>query len=1218
MNPHPLPTWQFWIDRGGTFTDIVARRPDGTLITHKLLSENPGRYDDAALAGIRDLLGVSRGDAIPAERIAAVKMGTTIATNALLERKGEPTVLFITRGFRDALRIAYQNRPHIFDRHIVLPELLYGAVYEVEERVTARGEVLVPLDEARAARDMREARDEGYRSVAIVLMHAYRYPAHEQRLAKLAGAAGFAQISVSHEVSPLMKLVSRGDTTVVDAYLSPVLRRYVDTIARELPRTRLYFMQSNGGLTDARLFHGKDSILSGPAGGVVGAVRTALAAGIDRIIGFDMGGTSTDVSHYAGGFERAFETLVAGVRMRAPMMSIHTVAAGGGSILHFDGARLRVGPDSAGAHPGPACYRKGGPLTVTDCNVMLGKIQPEFFPRVFGARGDAPLDRAIVDERFASLAAEVARATGRVLGSEELAEGYIRIAVENMANAIKKISVQRGHDVTDYTLVCFGGAAGQHACLVADALAMPRIFIHPYAGVLSAYGVGLADITALRERTVEARLTPSIMSRLEETLDELTSVARAEVTNQGVDPAHIAAHQRAHLRYEGTDTAIVVDFDAPAAMTEEFEKSYRQRYSFLMPRRALIVEAVSVEVVGRSDEIFAPTPIPVSRGGGKEPEAAATARVFSDGRFHETPVFRRVELSAGDRILGPAIIAEANATTVVEPEWQAEVTALEHLVLTRAVPRPKRVAVGTHADPVMLEIFNNLYMAIAEQMGVTLANTAYSVNIKERLDFSCALFDARGNLIANAPHMPVHLGSMGESVKTVIRDNAERMRAGDVYMLNDPYHGGTHLPDITVITPVFDDTAKKVLFYVGSRGHHADVGGITPGSMPPDSRHLDEEGVLIRNFLLVARGHFREREVHELLSSARYPARNVEQNIADLRAMVAANRKGVLELARMTEHFGLEVVHAYMQHVQDNAEESVRRVIDVLKDGAFAYEMDDGAVIRVRISIDHAARSAVIDFTGTSAQLATNFNAPSAVTMAAVLYVFRTLVADDIPLNAGCLKPLQVIIPEGSLLNPRYPAAVVAGNVETSQCVTDALYGALGIMGASQGTMNNFTFGNDRHQYYETISGGSGAGVLGRTADGSLTGFDGADCVQTHMTNSRLTDPEVLEWRFPVLLESFAVRRGSGGQGRWRGGDGAVRRVRFLEAMTAAILSGHRRVAPYGMAGGKPGAVGRNWIQRAGGDIIELRGCDRIDTRPGDVFVIETPGGGGFGPPPSL
>ena len=1206
--------WEFWIDRGGTFTDIVARRPDGTVATHKLLSDNPERYADAAIAGIRHFLAVRPDARIPGGEIEAVKMGTTVATNALLERKGERTILLITKGLADQLRIAYQNRPRIFARHIVLPELLYEKVVEVNERIGAHGEVLVALDAERARRDLQAAYDDGFRSVAIVFMHGYRYPDHEARTAEIARALGFPQVSVSHEVSPLMKLVSRGDTTVVDAYLSPILRRYVDGVANELSGVPLMFMQSNGGLTDARRFQGKDAILSGPAGGIVGAVRTSLGAGFDRIIGFDMGGTSTDVSHYAGEFERAFDTLVAGVRMRAPMMSIHTVAAGGGSILHFDGARYRVGPDSAGANPGPACYRRGGPLTVTDANVMLGKIQPQFFPAVFGRDGNLPVDAETVRQRFAQLAEEIARSTGDQRSAEEVAEGFINIAVGNMANAIKQISVQRGHDVTEYTLCCFGGAAGQHACLVADALGMTRVFIHPLAGVLSAYGMGLADIAALREKSVEVRLSSDNLTAVAETLEELADTARAEVMAQGVPSGRVHVLKRVHLRYDGTDTALVIGYGTLQEMVAEFERAYQKQFSFLMSGRALIAEAVSVEAIGVSD---APDEVPVPPGSRLgPPESAQTAEMFSTGRRHSAPVYRREALQPGDRIDGPAIIAEANATTVIEPGWQAEVTRQDHLVLTRVVARPARVAIGTSVDPVMLEIFNNLYMSIAEQMGLRLANTAYSVNIKERLDFSCALFDGTGNLIANAPHMPVHLGSMGESIKTVIRENAGAMRPGDVYVLNAPYNGGTHLPDVTVITPVFDSAGARVLFYVGSRGHHADIGGITPGSMPPDSRTVEDEGVLIDNFKLVEGGRLREAETVALLSSGRYPARNVAQNLADLRAQVAANEKGVQELRKMVDHFGLEVVSAYMGHVQDNAEEAVRRVIDVLKDGEFKYAMDNGGIISVRITIDNTARRAVIDFSGTSAQLDGNFNAPSAVCMAAVLYVFRTLVDDDIPLNAGCLKPLEVIIPEGSMLRPRYPAAVVAGNVETSQCITDTLYGALGIMGASQGTMNNFTFGNAKYQYYETVSGGSGAGVTAFAPDGTpLDGFDGTDCVQTHMTNSRLTDPEVLEWRFPVLLERFAIRRGSGGAGRWRGGDGAVRRVRFLEPMTAAILSGHRRIAPYGMAGGEPGALGRNWVERADGSRTELGGADKTEVNPGDVFVIETPGGGGFGAP---
>lgn len=1212
--------WEFWIDRGGTFTDIVARRPDGELVTHKLLSENPEQYRDAAVAGIRVLLGVSPAAPIPVERIAAVKMGTTVATNALLERKGEPTLLVTTRGFRDALRIAYQNRPRLFERHIVLPELLYARVVEADERIGAHGDLLQPLDEAALRRELQAAFSGGLRACAIVFMHGYRFHAHEQAAARIAREVGFPQVSVSHEVSPLMKLVARGDTTVVDAYLSPILRRYVQQVASDLPGTRLLFMQSNGGLTDAWKFQGKDAILSGPAGGIVGMARASRHAGFDRVIGFDMGGTSTDVSHYAGEYEREFETLVAGVRMRAPMMSIHTVAAGGGSILHFDGARLRVGPDSAGANPGPACYRRGGPLAVTDANVMLGRVQPDFFPRVFGPQGDEPLDHAVVVQRFTELAERISDATGREQRAEEIAAGFVQIAVGNMAEAIKRISVQRGHDVTRYTLSVFGGAGGQHACAVADALAMTTVFAHPLAGVLSAYGMGLADQTAMRETTVEKPLDSATLPELVSALDTLAAQATESLRSQGVAESRIETVRRVHLKYEGTDTALPVAMDGVDAMRAQFESAYRQRFSFLMPDRRLIVEAVSVEAIGAGEAAATQAAAQRSpRAGRLQP--SATVQAYFDGAWHATPLYRRDDTRPGDRIDGPAIVAEANATTVVEPGWEAEVTSLDHLVLKRIAARRSARAIGTTVDPVMLEIFNNLFMSIAEQMGLRLQNTAYSVNIKERLDFSCALFDAQGQLIANAPHMPVHLGSMSESIRTVMRENSGSMVPGDAYVINDPYHGGTHLPDVTVITPVFDRTGRDILFYVGSRGHHADIGGITPGSMPPFSSSLDEEGVRFINFRLIegrgvgVPGVIREDELMRLLTggggSMKYPARNPAQNVADLRAQIAANEKGREELLRMVDQFGLDVVQAYMGHVQDNAEESVRRVITRLTDGSFAYELDNGAVIRVKITVDRGERSATIDFTGTSAQLPNNFNAPSAVCVAAVLYVFRTLVDDAIPLNAGCLKPLHIVIPRGSMLNPDYPAAVVAGNVETSSCITNALYGALGVMAAAQGTMNNFTFGNERYQYYETISGGSGAGVA--DLQDPASGFDGTDVVQTNMTNSRLTDPEVLEFRYPVLLESYAIRAGSGGAGRWHGGNGGTRRVRFLEPMTASILANNRSIAPFGMAGGAAGAKGRNWVERTDGAREELPHIGSADMRAGDVFVIETPGGGGYG-----
>ncbi len=1194
--------WQFWIDRGGTFTDVVAQRPDGSLVSRKLLSENPEQYPDAALHGIRTLLDIPAGAEIPAAAIRAVKMGTTVATNALLERKGAPTLLAITRGFRDALRIAYQNRPNIFARHIELPELLYSATVEIGERVGPEGDILLALDADKARVDLQAGFDRGLRSLAIVLMHGYRFSDHEKTIAEVARAIGFTQISVSHEVSPLMKLVSRGDTTVVDAYLSPILRRYVDRVASQLGDTRLMFMQSNGGLTDARLFQGKDSILSGPAGGIVGAVRTSAMAGFENIVTFDMGGTSTDVAHYDGDYERAFETLVAGVRMRAPMMRIYTVAAGGGSILHFDGARYRVGPDSAGANPGPACYRRGGPLTVTDCNVMLGRIVPEFFPKVFGPKADQALDAAIVGEKFDALTKEIGTATGDTRAREDAAQGFRMIAIENMANAIKKISTQRGYDVTGYTLCCFGGAGGQHACDMADTLGMTKIFLHPLAGVLSAYGMGLADVRALRERAVESVLDDKLMAEIEDALDDLAKDGCREIEAQDIAAARIETLKRVHLRYQGTDSAIVVDHGTRDEIAARFEAAHRQRYGFVMAERPFIVEALSVEAVGQTESVEDPV-LDAGPGGGA-PEAATVTRMYCAGAWTDTPVYLRENLSPDDIIDGPAIVIEPISTTVLEPGWQARLTRRDHLVLERVVPLERNAAVGTRVDPVMLEVFNNLFMSIAEQMGSTLENTAYSVNIKERLDFSCALFNPQGDLVANAPHMPVHLGSMSDSVRAIIQARGDTMAPDDVYMLNAPYNGGTHLPDITVITPVFDAAGAEVLFFVGSRGHHADIGGITPGSMPPDSRTVEEEGILIDNVTLVECGRFLETEVRDLLSSGPYPARNADQNIADLKAQIAANAMGVRELRRMIDHYSLEVVHAYMSHVQDNAEEQVRRVLGRLRDGTFTYLMDQGSQIKVAITIDRAARRARIDFTGTSAQQPNNFNAPSAVCRAAVLYVFRTLIDEEIPMNEGVLKPLDLIIPEGCMLNPSYPAAVVAGNVETSQVIVDTLYGALGVMAGAQGTMNNFTFGNDTYQYYETICGGSGAGP----------DFDGTDAVHTHMTNSRLTDPEVLEWRFPVEVESFEIRRGSGGAGRHRGGDGARRRIRFREAMTAAILSSHRKVAPFGLDGGEPGALGRNWVERATGERSELSGTDSTEMNPGDVFVIETPGGGGYGP----
>jgi 5-oxoprolinase (ATP-hydrolysing) len=1228
--------WDFWIDRGGTFTDVVARRPDGSLTAHKLLSENPEAYGDAAVQGIRDLLGLAPGEPIPAGRIGAIKMGTTVATNALLERKGERTLLVTTKGFRDALKIGYQARPKIFARHIIKPEMLFERVVEVAERVRADGTVEAAPDLEAIRADLERAMADGIKAVAIVFMHSYHHPRHEREVAALARAMGFLQVSVSHEVSPLIKLVGRGDTTVVDAYLSPILRRYVARVAGELGDAgsiRLMFMMSSGGLTAADLFQGKDAILSGPAGGVVGMAETGGSAGLDRLIGFDMGGTSTDVSHFDGEYERAFETEVAGVRMRAPMMLIHSVAAGGGSVLHFDGARFRVGPDSAGANPGPACYRRGGPLAVTDANVMVGKLMPDFFPRIFGPKQDQPLDADAVCAGFAALASQVnEKGPGSGRSAEEIADGFIKIAVENMANAIKKISVQRGYDVTRYALNCFGGAGGQHACLVADALGMTKVLIHPFSSLLSAYGMGLADIRATRQQAIEEPLGPAAMRKKIDIFETLGNAAVDELRAQGVGQIHVFV--RAHIRYSGTDTALVVpaytahlfgpfrvDRDVLAdlarderliaedqkllqkdidGLKSEFEAAHKARFGFIDEAKELVVEAVSVEAVGGgakfSEPVFAITAAPL-------PAPARRTRFYSGGAWRDAGVYTRDQLAPGHKVAGPAIIIEPHQTIVVEDGWEAELTAKNHLVLARMVPLARGHAIGTKADPVMLEVFNNLFMSIAEQMGVALQNTAYSVNIKERLDFSCAVFAHDSTLVANAPHMPVHLGSMDRAVETIIRENAGRISPGDVYAINAPYNGGTHLPDITVCTPVFDEDSKDILFWVASRGHHADVGGISPGSMSPNATTIEEEGVYIDNFKLVDRGRFCEQELHALLTGAKYPARNPVQNINDLKAQIAANEKGVQELRKMTAQFTLPVVKAYMQHVQDNAAESVRRVIDRLHDSEFAYEMDQGTVIKVRITVDKEKREATVDFTGTSPQQPTNFNAPEPVTRAAVLYVFRVMVDDDIPMNAGCLRPINIVIPKHSMLSPEYPAAVVAGNVEVSQAVTDTLFGALGALAAAQGTMNNLNFGNARHQYYETICSGSPAGP----------GFPGTDAVHTHMTNTRLTDPEVLEFRYPVLLEDFHIRTGSGGHGRWNAGDGVRRTIRFLEAMECTILSGHRIVPPFGLAGGGPGQIGENWVRRKDGGMERLKGADATTLDAGEAVIIQTPTAGGYG-----
>jgi 5-oxoprolinase (ATP-hydrolysing) len=1199
-------TWQFFIDRGGTFTDLVARAPNGNLFTRKLLSENPSAYRDAALAGIADLIGVPRDRPLPAQAIASIRMGTTVATNALLERKGDPVLLIASQGFRDALEIGYQARAKIFARRIEKPSMLYARVVEVPERVRADGGVETPLDRAAVRGALRAARADGIAAVAIVFMHSYAFPAHEREAAKIAREEGFTYIAASHEVSPLVKFVGRGDTAVVDAYLSPLLRRYVDRVASAVrapgppgraARPRLLFMQSSGGLTSAGLFRGKDAILSGPAGGVVGAVETAGAAGFAKVIGFDMGGTSTDVCHYDGAYERSFDSQVAGVRVRAPMMLIHTVAAGGGSILHYDEARFRVGPDSAGADPGPLSYRRQGPLTVTDANVMTGKLVPDLFPRIFGPGQAQKLDDDAVRKAFKSLA----RKLGEARAPEAIADGFIRIAVENMANAIKTISVQRGYDVTEYVLNSFGGAGGQHACLVADALGITSVLIHPLSGVLSAFGMGLASLSATRTRTVLARLDDDGLAALAAIRAPLEAEVRAELLRQGIDAGAIAVSASAHLRYAGTDSALPIPVASLRGMRALFEIAHQKRFGFISPEKEIEIETVEVEAKGGGAEVAAPN---LADEVTTQASPHADTPIFTAGSWHQAPIFSRGALAPGQTVAGPALIIEDHQTVVIEPGWNAQVTARNDLLLTRTAK--KGVArVGKQADPVMVEVFNNLFVSIAEQMGYALQNTARSVNIKERLDFSCAIFDAKGNLVANAPHIPVHLGSMDRSVATVLRELGDALKPGDVYMLNAPYNGGTHLPDITVVTPVFGENSPDLLFFVAARGHHADIGGIAPGSMSPKATRIEEEGVYIDAFKLVARGRFREAEVLDLLTKAPYPARNPAQNIADLKAQVAANEKGADELRAMVRHYGLGVVRAYMGHVQANAAEAVARVIATLKNSRFQVETDQGIVIKVAIKIDRKARKATVDFTGTSAQTADAFNAPEPITRACVLYVFRTLVDEDIPLNAGCLKHIKIVVPKGSMLKPRYPAPVAAGNVETSQTIVNCLYGALGCLGSAQGTMNNLTFGNESYQYYETICSGAPAGH----------GFDGAPAVQTHMTNSRLTDPEVLELRYPVLVERFEIARGSGGKGKWRAGDGTLRAIRFLERMECAILSGFRKTRPFGLAGGAEGQAGENWVRRKAGRLERLKSADQTVLEPGEAIIIKTPTGGGFGDP---
>jgi 5-oxoprolinase (ATP-hydrolysing) len=1198
-NPSQQDKWQFWIDRGGTFTDIVAKDTEGKLHTKKLLSENPEAYEDAALQGIRDFLGVKSFEAIPVDQIEVVKMGTTVATNALLEKKGEPTVLAITTGLGDILEIGHQARPDIFALKIDKLPLLYQHVIQIDERIKHDGEIETPLNVEKTTAALTSAYQQGYKSIAIVLMHAYLYPEHEQKIAEIAKEIGFKQVSTSYEVSPLTKIVPRGETTVVDAYLTPILRQYVDRIESAISgkneHGKLLFMQSSGGLTQANKFRGRDAILSGPAGGIVGAVHTLKLAGFDKMIGFDMGGTSTDVSHYAGEYEKVYETEVAGVKMRVPMMFIHTVAAGGGSLLNYDGNRFRVGPESAGANPGPVCYRRGGQLAVTDINVCLGKVQPDYFPKIFGPDQNKPLD---VQATYAAFE-EIGQQLADNRSPEEVAQGFLDITIEHMAQAIKKISVSRGYDLQEYVLNCFGGAGGQHACLVAERLGMNKIFLHPFSGVLSAYGMGLADITTEKQHVLEHELSPRVIPLISSNIEQLITSNQQTLVEQGLTPQAMTHKCWAQLRYKSTDTAIQVNCGELLSMKQEFEQSHQRQFGFTAPDKDIIVEVIGVTSSGGSE---APAEQASLTKINSDAIAIDHKQMYSAGRWHNTPIYKVEDLQFGHTIVGPAIVVEPTGTIIIEANWQVEVSKYRHLIVSKLATVKLAEQDPNHCDPVTLEIFNNLFMSIAEQMGIVLRNTSQSVNVKERLDFSCAIFDSNGNLIANAPHVPVHLGSMDSSVKVIINSD-KTIKAGDVFVQNNPYNGGSHLPDITVITPVFDDDNTQVIFYVASRAHHEDVGGISPGSMSPLATTIFEEGVILDNIKLVKEGVFLTEEIHAALTSGDFPVRNIEQNIADLMAQIASNNTGVNELKKLVNTNGLATVHAYMNYIQDSAEESVRNAISQLQDNHFSYQLDSGATINIGIKVDKISRSAVIDFTGTSKQLNSNFNAPKAITHAAVLYVFRCLVADDIPLNAGCMKPLKIIVPEGTMLNPIFPAAVVAGNVETSQAITNGLFSTLGILGTSQGTMNNLTFGNNNYQYYETICSGSPAG----------DGFDGTAAVHTHMTNTRMTDPEVMEQRYPVILDEFSIRRGSGGKGKWSAGDGIYRKIRFDEAMSCSILSDHRLVAPVGFNGGDSGEVGKNWIERADKSTLELGGCGHADVNVGDSINIVSPTGGGFG-----
>ena len=1205
-----MANWSFWIDRGGTFTDTLALNPNGRILSSKFLSVNPEKYLDAAIHSIRKFLSVPNEQKILVSQIDSIKLGTTVATNALLERKGSRTVLVTTQGFEDQLRLGYQNRPDIFARKINLPDQLYEKVVSVKERVLANGHIFKSL-EINSVRDaLQTCVEEGITSCAIVLMHGYKFINHEKKIAKLAIQLGFQQVSASHEVNPQIRFVERGDTTVLDAYLTPVLRKYINQLEEnfegDLGR-RLMFMQSNGGLTIPKLFHGKDAVLSGPAGGVVGAVEVSLRLGEKKIIGFDMGGTSTDVCHFSGKYERVFRGEIAGTRLASPMMNIHTVAAGGGSVLSYSAGRLQVGPESAGANPGPACYGKGGPLTVTDANVITGRLRPEFFPPIFGKKGNQNLDKQASILAIDPFSQQLQRT------AETLAEDWLSIATQNMVSAIKKISVQRGYNVLNYCLTVFGGAGGQFACEIAEKLGMSKCLLHSKASLLSAYGIGLATIRRVRKESVEKPLLDKGMESLISQISVIREALKVEVLDQGVELGELESETTIFLKSENTDTSFPIVFQSVQEMRRSFKKSFKKQFGFLVETNSIIVDSISVEVYQKRKSLDIS-----SKSSGKLSKKAAkfftTEQVFINDKWQNCKFIRKEDLNLDDYVNGPAIIIEAFTSVLVKPGWQAQLTQDKSIFLKKSQHRKHkhRTFVTTKPDPMLLEVFNNMFMSIAEQMGIVLENTAQSVTIKERLDFSCAVFDSSGNLIANAPHMPVHLGSMEASVKAVIKKN-KNICCEDIYALNAPYDGGTHLPDITVVKPVFYGSDSKLIFFVASRGHHTDIGGLTPGSMPPDSRDIQDEGVYIENFKLVDSGYFLTKEIKHILSTAKYPVRAIDTNLADLRAQVAACEKGQKELNRLIEEYGSDLVQTYTSFVNKNASEMVKSILPSVKPGSYLYKMDndiDGNKRQIAVSVElqNKPLRVTIDFSGTTLQTKTNFNAPEPVTRAAVLYAIRILVGGAIPMNSGLMSNIKIILPKGTMLSPRYPAAVIAGNVETSQAVTSALLLAFGIQAAAQSTMNNVTWGNDKYQYYETICGGTGAGIL---ANGKA--HSGTSGVHSHMTNSRLTDPEILELRFPVILEQFSLRKDSGGTGLAKGGNGVVRKIRFLESMNFSIISGHRSVPPPGLHGGTGGSVGLTILERQNGEQIILDACDKISLIKDDLIIIKTPGGGGYG-----